>query len=56
MVDGRPNNKWSIDPYLAIPPLADAAPFDFVTCRGLCKPVTPTIPETRKTFRRFMLV
>jgi len=54
MVDGRPNNKWSIDQSLAIPPLADAAPFDVVTCRGLCKPVTPTIPETRKTLRRYI--
>ena len=46
LADGRGADRWITVEETPVPPLADAAACDFITCRGCCRPVTLTI--TRK--------
>jgi len=43
LTDGRGLNQWISYEPLPLPPLADAAPCDLITCRGCCRPVTVSL-------------
>jgi hypothetical protein len=51
--DGRGTNRWISYPELPIPPLADAASGELLACRNCCKPVTLSIPDRQKDYRKF---
>lgn len=53
LADGRGANRWNALSNVPIPPLADAAPFDFKTCRGCCRPVTLSVNDKQKMLRRY---
>lgn len=54
IADGSGLDRWTAVEEIPIPPLADAAPFNFWSCRGLCRPVTLTISDSQKIIRRNM--
>jgi Calcium-dependent channel, 7TM region, putative phosphate/Late exocytosis, associated with Golgi transport len=54
LADGRGANRWMTLKEIPIPPLADAAPFDFITFRNCCRPVTLSINERQKNFRNYL--
>jgi hypothetical protein len=54
LADGRGANRWLTLKEVPIPPLADAAPFDFVTFRNCCRPVTLSINERQKNCRNYL--
>jgi hypothetical protein len=54
LADGRASDRWIQIDTLPIPPLADAAPCDFLTCRGCCRPVTLTINDRSKKWRFYL--
>jgi Calcium-dependent channel, 7TM region, putative phosphate/Late exocytosis, associated with Golgi transport len=54
LADGRAANRWMTFKEIPIPPLADAAPFDFVTFRNCCRPVTLSVNERQKNFRNYI--
>ena len=56
LADGRGANRWLTLTELPIPPLADAAPFDFVTFRNCCRPVTLSINERQKNCRNYLSI
>lgn len=43
LTDGRGQNQWITYESLPLPPLADKAPCDIITCRNCCRPVTVTL-------------
>jgi hypothetical protein len=43
LTDGRGENQWITYESLPLPPLADKAPCDIITCRNCCRPVTVTL-------------
>ncbi|CAB9500392.1 DUF221 domain-containing protein [Seminavis robusta] len=54
LADGRGSNRWMQLDTLPIPPLADAAACDPITCRGCCRPVTLSINDRQKTYRWYL--
>lgn len=54
LADGRGASRWVADSNLPVPPLADAASFDFKTCRGCCRPVTVSINKRQKMVRKYV--
>jgi hypothetical protein len=45
-------NRWIETEDIPVPPLADAPPCDILACRGVCRPVTFTIKDNRKRWRK----
>ena len=56
LADGRGAGRWLTLKDIPIPPLADAAPFDFVTFRNCCRPVTLSINERQKNCRNYISI
>lgn len=56
LADGRGTDRWISSPELPIPPLADAASGDILACRNCCKPVTLSIDDRQKDYRKFWYV
>lgn len=54
LADGRGQNRWITAKALPVPPLADAAPFNLFFCRGCCRPVSLSIHQRQKSFRKYM--
>jgi len=50
--DGRGTDRWISYPDLPIPPIADAASGDLLACRNCCKPVTLSIDDRQKDYRK----
>mmetsp|Transcript_1760 Transcript_1760/g.2442 ORF Transcript_1760/g.2442 Transcript_1760/m.2442 type:complete len:1420 (-) Transcript_1760:1101-5360(-) len=53
LADGRGADRWLSNPTLPVPPLADSAPCDIITCRGCCRPVTLSLNEKQKMVRKY---
>ena len=51
--DGRGTDRWIAYSKLPIPPLADAASGEILACRNCCKPVTLSITDRQKDYRKF---
>lgn len=56
LADGRGVRRWLSAETVPVPPLADAAPCDIITCRGCCRPVTLNINESQLMLRRYMAI
>ena len=56
LADGRGTDRWISYPDLPIPPLADAASGEILACRNCCKPVTLSIDDRQKDYRKFWYV
>jgi len=56
LADGRGVQRWMSEETVPVPPLADAAPCDIVTCRGCCRPVTLNINENQLALRRYIAI
>ncbi len=54
LADGRGVQRWLSAETVPVPPLADAAPCDIITCRGCCRPVTLNINENQLMLRRYI--
>jgi hypothetical protein len=54
LTDGSGLDMWREVEDIPIPPLADAAPFNGWSGRGLCRPVTLTLSDNQKMIRRNM--
>lgn len=54
LADGRGSTRWQQLDTLPIPPLADAAACDLLTCRGCCRPVTLSINDRQKKWRWYL--
>jgi len=52
--DGSGLGRWQEVEDLPIPPLADAAPWDFFQCKRCCRPATLTINDSEKRCRKNM--
>lgn len=52
MVDGSGIERWREVAAIPIPPLADASPCNICDCRGCCRPVTVTLPQESKRWRK----
>jgi hypothetical protein len=53
LADGRGQERWLSLETVPVPPLADAAPCDIITCRGCCRPVTLNINQNEQLVRKF---
>ena len=53
LADGRGANRWTPVEDIPVPPLADAASFDFKTCRGCCRPVTMSLNSKQQFVRKY---
>ena len=53
IADGRGHSRWLTVEEIPVPPLADAAPCDFITCRGCCRPVSLSIPKKQQMIRKY---
>ena len=53
VADGRGQLRWLSLETVPVPPLADAASCDFITCRGCCRPVTLNINQNEQLIRRY---
>jgi hypothetical protein len=53
LADGRGVSRWTPVEDIPVPPLADAASFDFKTCRGCCRPVTLTVNPQQQFLRKY---
>jgi hypothetical protein len=51
LTDGRGQNQWMTYESLPVPPLADTAPCDIITCRNCCRPVTVTLGKNHVLVR-----
>eukprot|EP00985_Skeletonema_marinoi_P030547 scaffold32567_cov143-Skeletonema_marinoi.AAC.7 len=51
--DGRGQQRWLSLETVPVPPLADAAPCDIITCRGCCRPVTLNINQNEQLIRKY---
>ena len=51
--DGRGQLRWLSLETVPVPPLADAAPCDIITCRGCCRPVTLNINQNERMIRKY---
>lgn len=56
IADGRGQGRWVTMENIPVPPLADAAPFDLVTCRGCCRPVSLSIPKKQQMLRKYFSI
>lgn len=54
LADGRGTDRWRQIESVPIPPLADAAACDLHTCRGCCRPVTLSINDNQKKWRKYL--
>lgn len=54
--DGRGADRWVALKHLPIPPLADAAAFDFIVCRNCCRPLALSVNERQKQLRNYWYV
>lgn len=52
--DGRGVERWLSVETVPVPPLADAAPCDIITCRGCCRPVTLNLNQNQLMLRRYI--
>lgn len=52
--DGRGQMRWLSLETVPVPPLADAAPCDIITCRGCCRPVTLNINQNEQLIRKYL--
>ena len=57
LLDGRKYGRWIAEEDVPVPPLADAAVFDWscTNSRGCCKPVTMTINPRQQRIRRYVM-
>ena len=53
IADGRGQTRWLTVEEVPVPPLADAAACDFITCRGCCRPVSLSIPKKQQMLRKY---
>lgn len=53
LADGRGRQRWLSLHTVPVPPLADAAPCDIITCRGCCRPVTLNLNSNQLMIRRY---
>jgi len=53
LADGRGVQRWLSVESVPVPPLADAAPCDIITCRGCCRPVTLNLNRNQMLLRRY---
>jgi hypothetical protein len=53
LADGRGQQRWLSLETVPVPPLADAAPCDIITCRGCCRPVTLNINQNEQLVRKY---
>ena len=53
IADGRGQSRWLTVEEVPVPPLADAAACDFITCRGCCRPVSLSIPKKQQMLRKY---
>jgi len=53
VADGRGQQRWLSLETVPVPPLADAAPCDIITCRGCCRPVTLNINQNEQLVRKY---
>lgn len=53
IADGRGQSRWLTVDEIPVPPLADAAACDFITCRGCCRPVSLSIPKKQQMIRKY---
>lgn len=53
LADGRGQHRWLSLETVPVPPLADAAPCDIITCRGCCRPVTLNINQNEQLVRKY---
>ena len=56
LLDGQPVDNWEVYHNFPLHPLADSAPWDLITARGICKPVTLTLSETQRRNRTLIVV
>jgi hypothetical protein len=54
LADGRGVDRWLSLETVPVPPLADAAPCDMITCRGCCRPVTLNLNQNQLMLRRYV--
>lgn len=54
LADGRGVQRWLSVESVPVPPLADSAPCDIITCRGCCRPVTLNINNNQLMLRRYI--
>ncbi len=54
LTDGRGVQRWLSVETVPVPPLADSAPCDIITCRGCCRPVTLNINNNQLMLRRYI--
>jgi hypothetical protein len=54
LADSRGSFRWMNLEEIPVPPLADAASGDLLTCRGCCRPVTISISEHQKRIRYYL--
>mmetsp|Transcript_13295 Transcript_13295/g.38291 ORF Transcript_13295/g.38291 Transcript_13295/m.38291 type:complete len:1346 (+) Transcript_13295:296-4333(+) len=54
IVDGNALNQWKQVEDIPVPPLADAAPYNFWHGRNFCRPVTLTINDRQKFVRKMI--
>ena len=54
LADGRGVERWLSLETIPVPPLADAAPCDIITCRGCCRPVTLNLNRNQLMLRRYL--
>ena len=54
LADGRGVQRWLSVETVPVPPLADSAPCDIITCRGCCRPVTLNINNNQLVLRRYI--
>jgi len=54
LADGRGAKRWQAIEKHPVPPLADSASCDLVTCRGCCRPLTLSISDSQKLIRKIL--
>lgn len=54
VADGRGANRWIAVEELPVPPLADSASCDLITCRGCCRPLSLSVSNNEKMIRKWV--
>lgn len=54
LADGRGANRWIAVEELPVPPLADSASCDLITCRGCCRPLSLSVSNNEKMIRKWL--
>ena len=52
LADGSGWDRWKEVEDIPVPPLADGPAFNLLYCKGICKPVTLTLNDNHKKYRR----